>query len=1711
MKKTNTLLLLLAQLFFLHHSLIALDGLKKASEVKYNFQLPEKFQDELITSGLQQPTDVEFLPNSKAIISQKDGKIWIVDPYSTSPELKQLIQLENVDKEFERGLLTMVVDPDFETNGYFYAYYSTTDYKLKLSRFKIVDEKASLDSETVIWETEPNYLNPAVNHYHMGGALDFANDGTIFLVIGDLEEPNNAQNLKEYNGKLLRINKDGSIPNDNPFYNNGLGQGPNGELSEIYAWGLRNPFKGTTDKETGIFIMGEVGGNKHESSWEDVHYAVKEANYGWPDCGESGRDEDGSCVGPNFVDPIYTYAHIPNRGNSITGGFIYRGTNLPQEYQGQYIFADYAQSWIRFIRMDENLVPLDGSGEENATTIRKPTGFGLVDIEVGPKGELFYLLFNVKEPNSGEFKKIFFAGESTPIITKAKADILQGENPLQVNFEGSAKITDNSPLTYTWNFGDGNIANSANATHTYTDKGTYKARLTVSTQENVSVNSDEITIKVGKLPVANILSPLNGTKFKAGQVIQYNGEASDPDGVIKDENYRWDVEFLHDDHTHPFIDGQIGKAGQVKLASSGHSFDGETGFIFSLTVTDSDNLSTSVSDTVFPQKAELSLATDPMGLTIHLEGNPRPTPFKINELVGFESEVSIISPQTLNGKTYQFVGWSDNGAKTHIYKNPDINSTLTAYFTELETTLLEAEDHFQIVRDTVLDPPKAAIGILGFELASNKKAVSIYDKGDVIKIPFTTKTDGDYLINVRVRSGVEGNAQNYWPNGYLFKLDGNDVTLVGDEETLTYTPEQGKMYLGIMKSEKIKLSPGQHELFIEANSNWGNVDYVDIIKTNDDTPPTAPTLSKNKVTDKTVSLQWSPSLDNSGIDGYIVYQNGDSIAKTPKIEFIASKLTPDTNYEFNVVGVDKTKNRSELSNTIKVKTSAKVSNEAGVLIKYPCEGEIVQGPDLEVGYALFGNNNLYDHLYFTLDDNPKKMGHDLSSEGFLFNNLEPGEHTIKIDLVYGHGKPLSFENATATVNFTVEYSNDPNILPGIVLLNPEKDGLEFGTSIKVDYLTFGNTEEIKDIKLKLGDNTPIVLPDQSGSYTINNVNPGNYELVASIYDLDGAIISSPNSMSSVNFQMVTSTNTPRVKIKSPVNKAFIYENDFTVEFELFGDNSLYDHIELILDDTLIIPYYKLKEPSFTFKGMEKGEHKIAIQMVTSHPQPLPNPESRDEVIFTVEGEEGKPKVKIISPTENQIFFNSKIKVDYELSGDPNAFDHLHFYLGEGPHETVTDLSGSYTLKKEVPAGEYFLKIQLVNEGHDPVDFNTAVDSVKIKISSILPGPSNLMATVQNHTKVYLNWDKIMSDQITGYKIEMGESADGPFETIGEVGKDINNFVKSDVNENTVLYFRIITLSGANSSKPSDVLEVKTNNIPIFKTFTLEGLEDKNFKFNYNVISTFFEDPDEDPLKSIKVVTLPSNGKLLKGEKVISENEVISQSGLDSLIFAPDENWSGNTGFEIKGNDGFIFSDATKANIKIKEVNDLPTALILNDSTIEEGNSIGDIIGTFSTTDVDDNNHTYSIVNKALVGNQFGIDKNLLVAKVPFKFNDPQNSYSVVVETMDDQGGKFKKSFLISIEQKQVTGIPEELLINGVSVFPNPFNNQIFIEIDNENLGGYEIKIIDLSGKMIAREVMEKTSKTLNKKIELPSIPKGLYLLRITNNKHSFIEKIYKEN
>ena len=588
----------------------AAGNLTTSSPVTVNVANASHFQNEVLATGFTLPTAIKFLPDGRMLVVELAGTIKVLPPPYTQPDPTPFLQLTNIGSAgVQQGIYDIALDPDFTTNHYYYVFYTLgSPNRDRLSRFTA---NASLTG-TIAGSEQVLYQDPQdANAEHHGGAINFGNDGKLYFTTGEHFDASAAQSLSSPRGKIHRINKDGTIPTDNPFYD---GSGPH--VDSIWALGLRNPYRAYYDAPTGRLFVGDVGGNDYSTATEEVDLGAAGANYGWPNC-------ESNCVAP-YTNGIYSYAHN-GRDAAITGGFVYHGSQFPGSYEGAYFFADYTQNWIKFLTFDStgkvngvfNFEPLDGS-------VDGPYG-DIVYLTEGPDGALYYLDLGYSDI-SGTFgvskiRRIRYLQSNQAPIAVVSSNTTSGAAPLTVNFSSAGSSDpEGQPLSYSWTFGDGSASTAPNPSHTYAQAGQYTARLSVSDGTNTTI-STPIVIKAGNPPTPTILSPQDGITFKAGDVISFSGAATDPeDGTLPASAYTWNIDFLHEGHVHPGIPQTGVRSGTFTIPTSGHDFSGNTRYRVALTVTDSDGLTSTSSVIIWPQKVNLTFATVPPGLTLYLDG-----------------------------------------------------------------------------------------------------------------------------------------------------------------------------------------------------------------------------------------------------------------------------------------------------------------------------------------------------------------------------------------------------------------------------------------------------------------------------------------------------------------------------------------------------------------------------------------------------------------------------------------------------------------------------------------------------------------------------------------------------------------------------------------------------------------------------------------------------------------------------------------------------------------------------------------------------------------------------------------------------------------------------------------------------------------------------------------------------------------------------------
>ena len=423
--------------------------------------VPSKFSNSRV-AFVSAPTDVAFLPDGRPIVTTQRGQLVLINGTTASVMLDLS---PSTCSDTERGLLGVAVDPNFTSNHFIYLYYTynrfandcphntSTSPVNRVSRFATTDDGSSVSagSEFVLIDNIPS-----PNGNHNGGDLGFGKDRLLYVSVGDggctLNSPGSACNGANTNtnarsrntllGKILRITSTGAIPSGNPYQGAGTTRCNTGSAAagtvcqEIYAWGLRNPFRLAFDPNasgTRLFIN-DVG----QDAWEEIDVGKVGADYGW-NCREGLHPNDEASTGCSggYTNPTFNYGH--GSCGSITGGAFVPAGAWPSSYGGAYLYADYNCGTIFSLSGRTSITFASGLG-------------GLTTLAFGPyKGS--QALYYTTHANGGELRRIAYTTTPTAKLTASPKN---GPLPLKVAFDGSgSKPSSGNTLAYAWDFGDG--------------------------------------------------------------------------------------------------------------------------------------------------------------------------------------------------------------------------------------------------------------------------------------------------------------------------------------------------------------------------------------------------------------------------------------------------------------------------------------------------------------------------------------------------------------------------------------------------------------------------------------------------------------------------------------------------------------------------------------------------------------------------------------------------------------------------------------------------------------------------------------------------------------------------------------------------------------------------------------------------------------------------------------------------------------------------------------------------------------------------------------------------------------------------------------------------------------------------------------------------------------------------------------------------------
>ncbi|MFT6747712.1 MAG: glucose/arabinose dehydrogenase [Glaciecola sp.] len=620
------------------------------------FYIKNGFIAELVTDNIENPTSMDMAQDGRIFVSEKGGNIKIIE--NGILLANNFLELD-VDIYGERGLGGILLDKEFDKNGHVFVYYSVLgENHNRLSRYTAIGNSVIPESELVLLD-----FDQLSNTVHNSGAMRWALDTTLILTVGDGLKSTLVQKTDNFFGKILRINRDGSVPADNPFYETLIG-----DNRLIYALGFRNAFTMDIHPTTGQILANDVG----DAKFEEVNEIKAGFNYGWPIVEGPIADETAP---DNYQDPLSSYTH-ENNNCAIVGGAFYapEQSRFPDDWMDQYFFSDYCSGNIH--RMNPE------TGEVQDTLIKH--GGNITSLFVSKDGYLYYSIFGY---GPSQVWRVSFVGSGVPFITKQPvADIAVVGEDVTVNIEASGDAT----ISYQWYFEGGKLNGETSSELKMTTVQLADSGKTLFCQVKNGIGeiySDTIVLKVtqNQRPIITITSPLIASKYNSGDSLIFEGSATDPeDGALNNVALEWKIDFHHNVHSHPVLPSTSGiSRGAIFLPRIGETSI-DVWHRVQLTATDSKGLTRISYVDVHPNLGKLTVKTIPAGFPVGLDGNFIDTDYTDDLVIGSQRTLTAQELVNRNDSLFQFSKWSNNSEENIATVTIGALAEKTAIYTYLE-------------------------------------------------------------------------------------------------------------------------------------------------------------------------------------------------------------------------------------------------------------------------------------------------------------------------------------------------------------------------------------------------------------------------------------------------------------------------------------------------------------------------------------------------------------------------------------------------------------------------------------------------------------------------------------------------------------------------------------------------------------------------------------------------------------------------------------------------------------------------------------------------------------------------------------------------------------------------------------------------------------------------------------------------------------------
>jgi len=362
----------------------------------------EQYQVEIVAENLEVPWGIAFAPDGRIFVTERVGNLRVIEDGILNPEPVKVLDVSG----FEGGLLGIALDPNFEENHHIYLYYTYNDFLStynKLSRFTELNNQ--LSDELILLDKIDG------GPFHDGGRIKFGPDGMLYITTGEAGIPDKAQDLNSLGGKILRINPDGTIPENNPFEN-----------SPVYSYGHRNPQGLDWDPVTGKLVISEHGPSGERGfAHDEINVIEPGKNYGWPKV--VGDETD-----PSYTSPIL---HTGDETWAPSGASFYDSNNIP-EWENKYFIATLRGNHLRMLDLD-----IEQNEVISSESLFQGEFGRLRDASVGSDGNLYILTSNrdgrgSPESNDDRILRIIPISQTVEDLLSPLKQFKLGVEPLDV-------------------------------------------------------------------------------------------------------------------------------------------------------------------------------------------------------------------------------------------------------------------------------------------------------------------------------------------------------------------------------------------------------------------------------------------------------------------------------------------------------------------------------------------------------------------------------------------------------------------------------------------------------------------------------------------------------------------------------------------------------------------------------------------------------------------------------------------------------------------------------------------------------------------------------------------------------------------------------------------------------------------------------------------------------------------------------------------------------------------------------------------------------------------------------------------------------------------------------------------------------------------------------------------------------------------------------